>query len=529
MSEEVTVKQKELAITVHSENDVQIALLENGKLVEIQREKSSQELAIGDVYYGKVKKFLPALNAAFVNIGSSKEAFLHYLDLGEHTRTLNSFTNQVISNCKKSIAATEKLPVIEKKGKITDVLNSGDHILVQVVKEEISTKGARISTEISLAGRYVVLVPFNDRVSVSLKIKSYKERKRLKQIATPLKPKAFGLILRTTAQGKTQEELDADLQQLMLQWKNIVSILPEAEVPSKVFSEMDRTLSIIRDMFNDDFEVIYVDDKVLYKKIKNYIASFAKEKKNIVKYYNKSTPLYEELNIAKQIKGSFGKVVTIKNGIYLVIEHTEAMHVIDVNSGKRSKTGITQEENAIAVNLEAATEIARQLRLRDMGGIITIDFIDMAKASNKTLLFKTLQELMKDDKAKHTILPVNKFGLIQITRQRVRQATVIETLETCPVCLGSGKVKASLLLDQEIENMIEYLLEGKNPYFYLKVHPFVHAYLTKGFFSTRWKWLKRYKRWIKIVPEPEFSMVEFKFYNASNEQIAVWEPVIQQK
>ncbi len=443
---------------------------------------------------------------------------------------MNSFVSQAVNNKKKSIATTEKLEIVEKKGKISEVISTGDKILVQVTKEEISTKGAKITTEISLAGRYIVLVPFGNKVNISLKIKSYKEKKRLKDMLNPLRPKSFGLIVRTTAQGKAQEEISADLDQLLMQWKNIVAALPETQAPTKVFSEMDRTLGIIRDLFNDDFEVINVDNKVLYNQIKNYIATFDKDKKNIVKYYNKSTPLYEELNIAKQIKGSFGKVVTIKNGIYLVIEHTEAMHVIDVNSGNRSKLGTTQEENAIAVNIEAATEIARQLRLRDMGGIITIDFIDMAKASNRTLLFRTLQELMKDDKAKHTILPVNKFGLIQITRQRVRPATVIETSETCPTCLGTGKVKPTILLEQSLENMIEYQLDGSpKSSFYIKLHPFLYAYLTQGLFSIRFKWLKKYKRWIKLVPDPNFAVVDFKFFDILGEEIKFWSTEEQQK
>jgi len=270
---------------------------------------------------------------------------------------------------------------------------------------------------------------------------------------------------------------------------------------------------------NDDFEAVHVDNKELFQEIKSYIVTHIPEKKGIVKLYKGQKPIFEEMNIALQIKSSFGKMVILKKGVYLVIEHTEAMHVIDVNSGTRIKTG-TSEENAMHVNLEAATEIARQLRLRDMGGIITIDFIDLAKAANRTLLYRTLQDLMKNDKAKHTILPVNKFGIVQITRHRVREATIIETTEQCPTCKGTGKMKSAMLIQEDIENMVEYLVDKQlEKGFYVAVHPFIHAYLTKGLFSKQWGWYRRFKRWIRIKPKHDFAVVDFKFYNKNNDEI----------
>jgi ribonuclease G len=408
---------------------------------------------------------------------------------------------------------------VEKAGKIGDVIQPGQSILVQIAKEPISTKGARLTSEISLAGRFLVLVPFMDKINISQKIKNGEERNRLKKVVQSIRPKRFGIIIRTVAQGKNIDELTADLNFLVEKWKSIVSKLSQGKAPTKIASEEDKITSIIRDLVNESFEAVHVDNKELFQEIKSYLSAHIPEKKGIVKLYKGTRPIFEEMNIALQIKSSFGKVVILKKGVYLVIEHTEAMHVIDVNSGNRLKSG-TSEENALHVNLEAATEIARQLRLRDMGGIITIDFIDLNKTANRTLLYRTMQDLMKNDTARHSILPMNKFGIIQITRQRVRETTVIETSEQCPTCLGTGKIKSTLLIQEEIENMIEYLI-GKQleKGFYLTVHPFIYAYLTKGIFSKQWNWFLRFHRWIKIVEKNSFALVEFKFYNKNNDEI----------
>ena len=517
-TEEAPKISKELVITSH-ETEVQIALLEDNKLMEIHREKNSEECTVGDIYFGKVKRINSGLNAAFLNIGDGKDAFLHYLDLGLHARSLNEFVNQVIINRKRSFANIKMQAEIGKTGKIGDIIQSGQSILVQIAKEPISTKGARLTSEISLAGRFLVLVPFMDKITVSQKIRNSEERNRLRKIVQSIRPKRFGIIIRTVAQGKNIDELTADLNLLLEKWKSIVSKLPQAKAPFKIASEEDKITSIIRDVMNDSFEAIHVDNKELFQEIKSYLITHIPEKKGIVKFYKGQKPIFEEMNIALQIKSAFGKVVILKKGVYLVIEHTEAMHVIDVNSGARIKSG-TSEENALHVNLEAATEIARQLRLRDLGGIITIDFIDLAKSANRMLLYRTMQELLKNDKAKHTVLPMNKFGIIQITRQRVRPATIIETSELCPTCNGTGKIKSALLLQEDIENRIEYLIDKQlEKGFYLAEHPFIQAYLTKGFFSIQWKWVRHFHRWIRIVAKPSFSVIEFKFYNRNNDQI----------
>jgi ribonuclease G len=513
-----SIVSKELVITSR-ETEVQIALLEDKKLTEIHREKKTEECTVGDIFFGQVRKIMPGLNAAFVHIGDEKEAFLHYLDLGLYARSLNEFVNQVVSNNKRSIANIKLQPEIEKAGKINEIIQSGQSILVQVAKEPISTKGARLTSEVSLAGRYLVLVPFMDKISVSQKIRNGEERNRLKKVIQSIRPKRFGIIIRTVAQGKNIDELSADLDLLVEKWKSIISKLPHTKAPAKVASEEDKITSIIRDVVDLSFEAIHVDNKELYQEIKSYLTAHIPDKKGIVKLYKGKKPLYEEMKIALQIKSSFGRVVILKHGVYIIVEHTEAMHVIDVNSGNRHKIG-TSEEIALRVNLEAAIEIARLIRLRDMGGIITIDFIDLRKSANRSLLTRSLQDLMKNDKAKHTILPMNKFGIVQITRQRGRATTIIETSEQCPTCSGTGKIKSALLIQEDIENMIEHLIEKQlEKDFHLAVHPFIYAYLTKGIFTIRWMWFLRFHRWIRIEEKSNYAVVEFKFFKKNNDEI----------
>ncbi len=517
---------KEIIITSHA-NEVQVALLEDKKLVEIHSEKAAMQFSVGDIYLGKVRKIMPGLNAAFVDIGSEKDAFLHYLDLGVHARTVNAFVSQAITTGKRSISRVQYLDEVPKNGKISEVINSGQQILVQVAKEPISTKGPRITTEISFAGRYLVLVPFGDKVSVSQKIRSSAERRRLRSLMQGIRPRNFGIIIRTNAENKNLDELSSDLDSLRYKWDTAVENLFTAKAPMRIIQEMDCISSILRDMLNDSFQSINVDTPEAFKEVKNLLHQYSPEKEDILKLYKGKQGIFEYFNVAKQIKSSFGKVVTVKNGVYLIIEHTEAMHVIDVNSGNRVKSTQTPEENAMNTNMIAAAEIARQLRLRDMGGIITIDFVDLHDAHNKTELYKSMTEFMRNDKAKHTILPLNKFCLMQITRQRVRQATVIETTEVCPTCKGSGKIKPPILIEDELNNTLEFLFEKqRESRITLMVHPFVHAYLKHGFPSILLKWRLKYKKIIRLKANQSYSLFEHHFYNANMDEIILWnEPV----
>ncbi len=505
-------------------SEVDIVLLEDKLLVELHKEKTNNNYAVGDVYLGRVKKIMPGLNAAFVDVGYEKDAFLHYLDLGPQVRSLIKYTKLAQSGRPVPINAENfKLePDIEKTGKITQVLTTGMQVLVQIAKEPISTKGPRISSEISFAGRFLVLVPFSSRISISQKIRSSEERNRLKRLIQSIRPNNFGVIIRTVAENKKVAELDADLKNLLEKWEKISAKLNNAKAPLKVVSELDRTSAILRDLLNESFNHVHVNDLPLFDEIKSFITTIAPQKVDIVKLYKGKAPIFEYFGIDKQIKSLFGKTVTIRSGVYLIIEHTEAMHVIDVNSGHRVNKENSQEENALDVNLEAASEIARQLRLRDMGGIIVVDFIDMHDSKNRRTLYQKLKDEMARDHAKHTILPPSKFGLVQITRQRVRPEMNVEILEKCPVCDGTGKIKPSIIFVDEIENNLKYLLLDQNEKsITLAVHPYIHAYLTKGVISRRRKWIWKYKKPIHLKPMANYHLLEYRFFNKNNDEIKI--------
>ncbi len=512
---------KELIIDV-SLSEVNIALLEDKDLVELNKEKSNNNFSVGDIYLGRVKKIMPGLNAAFVDVGYEKDAFLHYLDLGPQVNSLNKLLKLHLSGKPDAPSLTdfEPEPDIEKTGKITSVLTQNQPVLIQIAKEPISTKGPRVSSEISFAGRYLVLVPFSTRVSVSQKIKSVDERNRLKRLITSIKPRNFGVIIRTVAENKKVADLDADLRSLIAKWDAVIAKLPGAKPPQRILSEIDRTTAILRDLLNESFNNIHVNDAGIYEEIKAYIKTIAPDKVDIVKLYKGKTTIFENFGVDKQIKNSFGKIITIKSGVYLIIEHTEALHVIDVNSGHRVNSEISQEMNALAVNLEAAAEIARQLRLRDMGGIIVVDFIDMHEGANRRKLYQRLKEEMAKDHAKHTILPPSKFGLVQITRQRVRPEMNVQILEKCPACGGTGEIKPSIIHIDQIENNIRYLIHDQNePYIKINLHPFIYSYLIHGLPSIRLKWFLKFKRWIRLRPMPSYHFLEYHFFNRNDDEI----------
>ena len=524
-TQEIQVKkvERELVINAHA-SEVDIALLEDKILVELHKEKTNNQFAVGDVYLGRVKKILPGLNAAFVDVGYEKEAFLHYLDLGPQFRSLLKFKNALVTG-KEGEVTMERFklePDIEKNGKIANMLNAGDLIPVQIAKEPISTKGPRISAEISFAGRYLVLVPFSNRISVSQKIRSSEERSRLKRLIQSIKPANYGVIIRTVAENKKVADLDADLKSLLEKWERCMDEMTKMTAAGRMVSEQEQAMVMLRDLLNESFNNIHVNDELLYEEIRSYIQTIAPQKIDIVKLYKGKDSIFDTFGVSRQIKGLFGKVVTIRNGVYLIIEHTEAMHVIDVNSGHRVNKENTQEENALLVNIEAAKEIARQLRLRDMGGIIIVDFIDMREAAHRKELYDVLCQEMSVDRAKHTILPATKFGLIQITRQRVRPATEVQVQEKCPVCDGEGKIRPAILYIDEIENNLRYLLVDQNEnHITLQVHPFIGAYLTIGWRSIRRKWMKKYGKSFKVESVENFHMLQYNFQNANGENIKI--------
>ncbi len=504
--------------------EVVIALLNDKRLVELNREKSNNNYTVGDIYLGRVKKVMPGLNAAFVDVGYEKDGFLHYLDLGPQAASLCKYTKlvQTEKQTTSNLMYFKLEPNILKDGKIGNVINANQQILVQIAKEPISTKGPRITTEISLAGRYLVLIPFSDKISVSQKIKTTDEKTRLKKLIASIKPKNFGVIIRTVAEGKSVADLDADLNDLVKKWEQCYEALKTAQPPQKVLGEIDRTSAILRDLLNASFNSIHINDTSLYEETKTYLQTIAPDKEKILKLYKGTVPIFENFGVDRQIKALFGKTVTMKSGGYLIVEHTEALHVIDVNSGNRAKSDNNQEANALEVNLEAAVEVARQLRLRDMGGIIVVDFIDLHSMENRKLLYEKIRDEMAKDRAKHNILPPSKFGLIQITRQRVRPEMNIVTVEKCPTCGGSGEIQASILLMDQIESNMRYILKEQNePSVTLCVHPYLEAYLTKGLISLRRKWSFKYKKKIKVRSVESYHFLEYHFLNKNEDEIKI--------
>ena len=502
---------------------VEIALLEDKKLVELHNELTDATFGVGDLYLGKVKKLIPGLNAAFIDVGFEKDAFLHYTDLSPYAKSILKFTQYAMNDKSEPGFDFSKFEIeaeIVKTGKINDVLSGKPHVLVQILKEPIAAKGPRLSCEISLPGRFVVLTPFMDIVAVSKKIHSSDERKRLQKIVEAIKQKNYGVIVRTAAEGKNTAELHEDLNSLIKTWAGIQKNLRGAVAPARILSEQTKATSMLRDLLTEDFNRVVVNDKTVFEDTRNYIQKIAPEKTDIVSLYHNGTSIFDHFGITKQVKSAFGKTVNLNSGAYLIIEHTEALHVIDVNSGYKS-VGNNQEENAVQTNLEAAEEIARQLRLRDIGGIIVVDFIDMKLPDNKKKLQDAMDGFMRTDRAKHAVLPISKFGLMQITRQRMRPEVNINTTELCPTCSGTGKISSSLLLEDEIEKKLLYLVTHQHKNLTIHVHPILHSHLTKGWFfnSIKYKWNRKYKTGIKVLPNNTYHLTEFHFYDQNEEQI----------
>ena len=511
------------------EKEISIALLEDKNLVEYQNEPRQASFSVGNIYAAKVKKLMPGLNACFVDVGYERDAFLHYLDLGSQFNSYAKYLKQVNSDRKKlyPFSKAQRVPDLKKDGSVQQVLTVGQEVLVQIVKEPISTKGPRLTGELSFAGRFIVLIPFGDKVSVSSKIKSGEERARLKQLIYSIKPKNCGVIVRTVAEGKRVAELDTEMKVLNKRWEDaILKTQKQQKRPQLVFEETGRAIAMLRDLFNPSFENIYVNNEEVYNEVKHYLTLIAPEKAGIVKLYKGKVPIFDNFNVTKQIKSSFGKTINYKHGAYLIIEHTEALHVVDVTSGNRTKAQNGQEANALDVNLGAADEIARQLRLRDMGGIIVVDFIDMNLAEDRQMLYERMCKNMQKDRARHNILPLSKFGLMQITRQRVRPAMDVNVEETCPTCNGTGKIKSSILFTDQLERKIDRLVNKIGiAKFYLHVHPYVAAYINQGLISLRRKWQFKYGFGVHIIPSQKLAFLQYEFYDANGEFIDMKEEI----
>ena len=518
----------ELIVDV-AQDKVSIALLEDKRLAEFQQEGRLAHYAVGNIYLARVRKIMPGLNACFVNVGSERDAFLHYLDLGFHWPWMEKYYSHTVA--RQQYRTLQQVPRCEdtcgKEGHIQEVLKAQQQMLVQIVKEPISTKGPRLTCELSFAGRFLVLMPFDDKVHVSSKITSRAERARLKQIVQGLKPKNVGIIIRTVAEGSKAADLEQEIQVLYQRWETTMQRAIQAatsEKPTLVYEETSRAVGLLRDLFNPTFESVYVNDAAVFSEIEDYVALIAPERKGIVHHYTGQLPIFDNFNVTRQIAGSFGRIVSYQHGAYMYIESTEAMHVVDINSGNRSKQNDGQEQNALDVNLASADELARQLRLRDMGGIIVVDFIDMAEPEHRQALYERMCENMSKDRAKHTILPLSKFGLMQITRQRVRPAMEVKVEESCPTCHGTGTIKSALLFTDTLEGKVEQVVTTLGVRrFTLHLHPFVYAFVTKGLWSLKRRWQMHYSCGLRIIPNQQLSFLQYRFVKPDGEEIDMQE------
>lgn len=517
----------DMIIDVGSEGE-RIALLKDKKLVELHQESATNSsFLVGEIYLGKVKKIMPGLNAAFVDVGHEKDAFLHYHDLGPYIKSWHKITGDTLDGARTNgdLSSFEMEPETVKTGKINQVLKRNQRILVQIAKEPISTKGPRLTTEISIAGRYFILVPFYDTVNVSKKVSTLEEKKRLKLLGNSLKTPKLGLICRTAAEQRGGQDLHQDILELQNKWESIFQRLPNAKVRDKVLGEDQKSFAILRDLLSYEFSSITVNQKLLHEDMKEYLQDIDPKLTKVLKHYTGKEDIFGHFGVDKQIQGSFGKTVSCSGGAYLIIEHTEALHSIDVNSGSKTARSSNQEENALAANLDAAKEIARQLRLRDMGGIVVVDFIDLRTPNFKKQLYNTLRDAMEDDKAKHTILPMSKFGLIQITRQRVRPEMSIKTAEKCPTCAGSGAITSSVMIIDDIEKHLDHLLTvAKQKSVTILTNPYLAAYLKEGLPSKRMRWFSKYKKWVKVTGDIKKGMLDYVFLDDLNEPIDISKP-----
>ena len=519
----VTLHVMDAELVINSTSaGVDIALLEDGQLVELHRDRGDVQYAVGDIYVGRVRKVMPNLNAGFVDVGHGKDAFLHHSDLGPQFKTQQIWVKRVMSGKQPTsdISQFKREEDIDRKGKMKDHVSASQLVLVQVAKEPISTKGPRLTAEVSLPGRYLVLVPFSDKVSLSSRIKGEKERNRLKRLMQSIQPPGFGIIVRTVAENKGSADLHSDLEDLVSRWKKLYDNLKSAKPGKRVLGEVNKVSVVMRDVMTPDCKTIHVNDPRVADEVKEFLVGSGSGDESMVKV-SRAKDLFNAMSIHRQIKAAFGRQVNLRSGSYLVLEQTEAMHVIDVNSGGRKKGASSQEENALITNLDVVEEIARLLRLRDIGGIIAIDFIDMAKREHNKQLTDAMKEAMKRDKAKHNISSPSRFGVMEMTRQRVRDVAEVATQDACPACNGSGKVEASILITERIESALKYLAEGENrTRMTLMVHPMLEAYLTQGWWkSIRRQWQKAMDIKLAIESNSNLEILEYHIHNALGEEI----------
>jgi len=501
-------------IIIHSSgNQTRVALLENKELAQLFIESEENQRTVGDIYLARVHKVMSGIRAAFIDVGMEKDAFLHFSDAGDHLGDYIKMMNgpkSISKEADKELQKFDKLSNNDKQILAGKLLQNNQRILVQIVKEPIGSKGPRVSTDITIAGRFLVLIPMGNYIAISKKINSGRERRRLKKIAGDMLPDGFGVIIRTVAQGQDKESLEDDMRTVLKKWERILNKLENAKPPTLLYKDLDITESLIRDLFAKQYDRVLIDDYQLYKSIKSYVSQIAPKMLPSVELYKGKDHIFDHVNIAHDVNSIFSPRVRMPSGGYLIFEQTEAMYVVDVNSGPYAAKE-KQEDNSLKTNLEAAREIAKQLRLRDIGGIIVVDFIDLRDDKNRKKIYDELKKEFKKDRAKTNVIGMSDFGLVQITRQRIRPSVVNSVSKVCPTCGGSGSVVSQDTIVTDIESWIskfKYSTEYRAVDIY--INPYLRSYLTRGLFSLRFKWMMKYKLKISFVPDETISLNEFK-------------------
>lgn len=533
--------KKEIVIN-STANEHRIAILEDGKLAELFVETPGKERMVGDIYLGKVAKVMPGIRAAFIDVGLQQDAFLHFSDIGSSLSEYNALfeddddedenpsSTAVHDTGASESASTGDQASAAQRAESRSLSQSGGNgrhqrldrevniqkgqdILVQITKEPVGKKGVRVTSEISLPGRFLVLLPFDGKVGVSKKLADFKEKRRLRRVVRPILPQGFGAIIRTVAEGKDDALIKQDLEELLRVWSNIEKAVKAENPPTLVYKDMTTTSSVIRDLFGDKVERVAVDEKKLFKEIKAYVQWMSPDMLDRLEYYKGKEPIFDKYGVEKDIQNLMSKKVWLKSGGYIFIEKTEAMTVIDVNSGRYAAKK-EQELNSLRTDLEAAREVCRQLRLRDIGGIIVVDFIDLDDEKNKKKVYDEVKKELKRDRAKATVLPLTEFGLMQITRQRIRQNVQMSFSDACPTCGGTGMVQSKATTLNQIERWIKrFKSESREFRLQLKVNPNIALFLTHGTISRMTKIMFKFFVRVKVESDPSLAMDEFRFFS----------------
>ncbi len=507
---------KEIIIN-SSSNQTRVAITEDGNLADFFVDYPENRRMVGDIYLGRVARVLPGIRAAFIDIGMKHDGFLHFSDIGDRTKQFQDMLGEEDSDVDLSDDDESKPNRTNGNGAsvpppepVITKLRKGEEILVQITKEPVSNKGVRVTSSVSLPGRFCVLLPFDNKIGISKKISDYKERRRLRNIARGILPPNYGLIIRTVAKDQTEDAVKDDLTNLVKTWKTIEATAKSEEPPSIVHQDLSTTDSVIRDLLTPDISKVFVDSKKLYKQIKGYVQLVQPGLLEKIDLYKSSSSIFDEFKIEEQIKTLMGRKVPLPSGGYLIIEHTEAMVVIDVNSGRYAKSK-EQELNSLKTDLEASREIARQLRLRDIGGIIVIDFIDLEEDKNRKKIYDELKKEFRRDRSKVSVLPMSDFGLVQITRQRIRQNINQAMKDVCPVCGGTGLMTKESHLVYDIEDWLKRFRRFSREFsLIIKCHPSDATRLQdKKFTRIQLKYLVR----LRIEEDPSIAMGKFKFFS----------------